>query len=146
MRIIGRLMGLDVGDARVGVAISDELGITAQPHSTLKRSSGDKSLLEQINRIVEELSIKKVVVGLPLGLDGSETEQTKKTREFAQALEKSLLSDGLSIEVDFQDERLSSVEAERVLQDKKLKNSERRAAIDRMAASILLRSYLESKL
>jgi putative Holliday junction resolvase len=96
--------------------------------------------------MVEELSIKKVVVGLPLGLDGSETEQTKKTRKFAQVLEKALLSGGLSIEVDFQDERLSSVEAERILQDKKLKDSERRAAIDRMAASILLRSYLESKL
>lgn len=139
-------MGLDVGDARVGVAISDELGITAQPHSTLKRSSGDKSLLKQIHGILEELSIKKVIVGLPLGLDGNETEQTKKTRAFAQLLEQSLLSAGLAVEIDFQDERLSSVEAERILQDKKLRNSDRRAAVDRMAASILLRSYLESKL
>jgi len=146
MNLIGRIMGLDVGDARVGVAVSDELGISAQPHSTLKRNKGDKVLFQQIISLVEELSVQKVILGLPLGLDGLDTEQTAKVRSFALSLEKALSESGQSIPMDFQDERLSSVEAERILVDRKLKDSERRAAVDRMAASILLRGYLDSRI
>jgi len=146
MNLNGRIMGLDVGDARVGVAVSDELGISAQPHSTLKRNKGDRVLFQQVISLVEELSVKKIILGLPLGLDGLDTEQTAKVRSFAVSLETALTDSGRSIAIDFQDERLSSVEAERILQDRKLKDSERRAAIDRMAASILLRGYLDSRL
>ena len=89
-----------------------------------------------------ENDVELVVAGLPLAMDGTETEQTKKTREFVEKLrEKAEVQDD---KVVLYDERLSSIEAERIMVDKKLKNRDRRAAVDRMAASIILQSYLTS--
>lgn len=133
-----RLAALDVGDKRIGVAISDGLGLTAQPLGTVERRSlaGDAAA---IARMLDSYEIEKVVVGLPFSLSGREGDQADKVRHFAARFERET---GWS--VVFQDERLSSAESERMLVASGLRRERRRQVRDRVAAALILQAYLDS--
>lgn len=132
-----RVVGLDVGERRIGIAVSDPLGITAQPLETIMRDEGAN---DRIAAIVRDVGAERVVVGLPLLLDGSEGKQAALVREFAGALEGSL-----GIPVEFADERLTTRQAAGALKGEKLKPDEKKKAHDRVAAALILRGYLESR-
>lgn len=130
-----RILGLDVGDARVGLAISDPERITAQPLDTVPR---DENTVTRISEIIGEFSVSVVVIGLPLLMSGKEGEQARKVREFSQEL-----SSATGVPISFIDERLTSREAEGLLLSGGVKRKKRKSASDRLAASLILRSYLD---
>jgi len=134
-----RVLAIDYGQKRVGLAISDRLGITAQPFKTIINESREK-LIEDLADIIEDNDITEVVIGLPLHMNGSEGERAEKSRILADELENAL-----SISVFLQDERLSSAEVEKVMLAGDLSRSKRRAKRDKLAASIILRTYLANR-
>jgi putative Holliday junction resolvase len=132
-------MGLDVGTKTVGVAIADELGMTAQPITTVRRTNL-KADLEQLRALAEERSVTHVVIGLPLNMDGSEGPRAEASRAFAASVERSL---GLSVEL--WDERLTTVSAQRVLLEADMSRQKRKKVVDTVAASIILQGWLEAR-
>ena len=138
-----RKMGLDVGDKTVGIAISDELGYTAQGIMTLERV-GIRKDTGKIIDMVKEYGCDTVVIGLPKNLNGSDSIQTEKVREFRTMLENKMRSTGMKdIKIVWQDERLTTVMAERVLIAADVSRSKRKKVIDKQAAVIILQSYLD---
>ena len=138
-RPYGRVLGLDVGSKRIGVAISDPLGITAQGLETIRRQNKrvDFATLEKLSRDHE---VREIVVGLPLRLSGAEGIQSGKMREFAADIE-----DRFHLPVHLWDERLTSAEANRVLRESEVSIEKRAAAVDRMAAVLILQSWMENR-
>ncbi|MCE5200391.1 MAG: Holliday junction resolvase RuvX [Armatimonadota bacterium] len=134
-----RIVALDVGDATIGVAASDELNITANPVTTIRRSNSVKADLRAVEELLRELDACKVVVGNPLDLAGEEGIQALKVKEFAGRLTKRL-----RIPVVMWDESLSTAEAESTLIEMDISRGKRRKIIDQMAAAVILQSYLES--
>lgn len=138
-------MGLDVGDKTVGIAVSDELGYTAQGIMTLERV-GIRKDTGKIIDMVKEYGCDTVVIGLPKNLNGSDSIQTEKVREFRTMLENKMRSTGMKdIKIVWQDERLTTVMAERVLIAADVSRSKRKKVIDKQAAVIILQSYLDSE-
>ena len=131
-----RLIGLDVGESRIGVALSDPLGATAQPLQTISR---DEESPERIARLVVEEGAATVVVGLPLLMDGTEGEQARLVRRFVEDLRKAI-----AVPVELIDERLTTREAEAVLSKGRVKRARKREASDMLAASLILRAYMDS--
>ena len=129
-----RLMALDVGSRRTGVAVSDELGLFAHPRPALK--GGTRAVLEAIPPLVAEDEVAEVVVGLPLTLAGEDSAQTARTRAFVERLRERL-----DIPVTTWDERLSSVEAARYVPP----DQHRDGSLDSAAAAILLQAVLDSR-
>lgn len=139
-----RKIGLDVGDKTVGIALSDPLGITAQGLMTLERV-GIRKDCGKILDLVKEYDCDTIVIGLNINLDGSDSIQTEKVREFKTMLENKMRSTAMKgIDVVFQDERFTTVMAERVLIDADVKRKDRKKVIDKQAAVIILQSYLDS--
>lgn len=138
---IMRIMGLDYGAKTVGVAISDELQLTAQPIETIKRERETKlrRTLARIEELMEEYQVEKVVIGLPKKLNNEEGERCDRTREFAEMVERRS-----GLEVIFWDERLTTVSADAVLAEGGVVKEKRKVYIDKIAASLILKSYLES--
>lgn len=137
-------MGLDVGERRIGIAISDELFLAAHGHSVLERV-GIKKDTSYIMNLIKENNCSKVVIGLPLNMDGSFGSQAVITQEFGKTLENKLKSNSLSnVEIIYQDERLTSLMAERVLIEADVSRKGRKDVIDKMSAIIILQSYLDS--
>ena len=136
--INGRVLALDLGKRRIGLALSDELGITAQGLQTLERSNIREDLAK-LAALASEKNVSLILMGNPLHMSGDESRQTQYTREFAARLQAAT---GLPIE--FRDERLTTVEAERVLRQSGISIQKRAKAVDRLAAVILLESYLDS--
>lgn len=132
-----RILALDVGKKRIGLAVSDELGITAQGLETLQRSRIREDL-DALKGIAERWAVGTLLIGSPMHMSGSESRQGEYTRDFAERLQKQL-----HLPVVFWDERLTSVEAERLLRDGGATLEQRKKAVDRMAAILLLDSYLE---
>jgi len=132
-----RIMALDVGKRRIGIAVTDLLQITARPHSTIPRN---RQAPEQILSLIQELEVGKLLVGLPLHLSGSEGEQAADVRKFVATL-----TDVLNIPVEFKDERLTSVEAEQRLWDKRGDWRHKKKQIDAVAACIMLEDYLRER-
>lgn len=133
-----RVLALDVGEKNIGVAISDELGWTAQGLPNLKCKTKD----EDIAAIVELAKAKKVseiVVGMPINLDGSLGKKAKEVAGFVEDLKKEL-----NLPIKVWDERLSSKEAERVMLEADLSRKKRKAKIDRLAAQLILQNYLDA--
>ena len=131
-------MGLDVGDKTVGIAVSDELGYTAQGIMTLERV-GIRKDTGKIIDMVKEYGCDTVVIGLPKNLNGSDSIQTEKVREFRTMLENKMRSTGMKdIKIVWQDERLTTVMAERVLIAADVSRSKRKKVIDKQAAVIIL--------
>lgn len=133
-----RALGLDLGDVRIGVAVSDELGWTARGLTFIKRKNL-KSDLAEIQKILDEFgNVDRLIVGMPFNMDGSEGERVKKTREFIEKLKGAF---GLPIvEVD---ERLTTWEAEKVLIDADVSRKKRKDKIDQLAAALILQNYLD---
>ncbi len=134
----GRVLGLDVGEKTIGIALSDELGLTAQPHETLKRK-GDDQDLGAIQALLEKWGISVVVVGLPKNMDGSIGRQARKVVTFTDKIEARL-----DVPVVHWDERLSTVAAERVLIEADLSRAKRKKHVDKVAAAVILQGYLDS--
>jgi putative Holliday junction resolvase len=131
-----RVLALDVGKKRIGLAISDELGITAQGLETLQRTR-IRDDLERLRQIAVNGNVRLLLVGRPLHMSGSESRQGLYTKEFADRLSRQL-----ALPVVYWDERLTSVEAERALRETGATLEERKKAVDRVAAMLLLQSYL----
>jgi len=134
----GRIMALDYGGRRIGVALSDPLGLTARPLLTLVRRSRARDL-EALVALAREHEVTRIVVGWPLAMDGSRTERVRLTEVFMQRVGRAT---GLPVEP--WDERLTSVQAERVLIEGGVRRERRREVIDQVAAVILLQSYLDA--
>jgi putative Holliday junction resolvase len=133
----GRVLGLDVGSRRIGVAVSDPLGITAQGLETLERRN-KKYDYAQLARVIREYEVKESVVGLPLRMSGAEGIQADKMQEFADQLRKRF-----KLPVHLWDERLTSAEANRLLRETDLSIEKRGKAVDRMAAILILQGWME---
>jgi len=133
-----RKLGLDFGDKRIGVAVSDALGITAQGKGYISRTDLKKDL-EIIKDYIKKYSIGEIIVGMPRNMDGSYGPRAEKTQEFVN-----FLNNNLKISIKTWDERLSSKEAERVLIKADMSRKKRKEVIDKMAASLILDSYLKA--
>ena len=139
-----RKIALDVGDKTVGVALSDALGITAQGLTTLERV-GIRKDTGKILDLVKEYDCDTIVIGLPKKLDGSDSIQTEKVYEFRTMLENKMRSTGMkNIDVVWQDERLTTVMAEKVLIEADVSRKKRTQVIDKQAAVLIMQSYLDS--
>ena len=134
-----RILAIDFGMKRMGLAISDALGITAQGLRTLERTNMENDL-RAIKDLVEEYSAGRVVLGDPLGHGGNETAMSKRVAAFADKLRRRL-----NCPVELWDERLTSVEANRMLRDSGISIEKRRRAVDRVAVTLLLQGYLDRR-
>lgn len=132
-----RILGIDLGEKRIGLALSDALGITAQGLETI-HINGEHEIYSKIMKIVEEKNIDKIVFGLPKNMNGTLGPQAEKVQKIAQKLGK--LS---HLPIDFEDERLSTMSAEKVLLEADTSRAKRKKVIDRLAAVIILQSYLD---
>jgi len=133
-----RILGLDYGEKRIGVAVCDELGITAQGLPTLIRQT-KKHDLEILSRWIQDYSIQKIVIGYPLRLDGSEGIQCEKVNRFSRLLEKTFL-----LPVMKWPETLSTKEAEEILMSSGVGWRKRKEKVDQLAACLILQSYLDN--
>lgn len=137
-------IGLDVGDKTIGVAVSDPMLITAQGITTIERV-GIKKDTGKVLELIREHDCDAVVIGLPRKLDGSDSIQTEKVYEFKTKLENKLKGSGMAhIKVVYQDERLTTVMAEKVLIEADVSRSKRKKVIDKQAAVLILQSYLDA--
>jgi putative Holliday junction resolvase len=134
----GRVLGLDLGEVRIGVAVSDPERRVAVPLGTVR--AGAPQDLRAISHMVEENNVTLVVVGHPLSLSGASGRQAQNAEKFAQALDAVL-----SVPVTLHDERLSTAEANRGLRAAGAPGSKRRKAVDRSAATVILQSYLDTE-
>ena len=133
-----RILCLDYGEKRIGLALSDPLKIIAYPYKTII-NSGLNNLKYEIEKIIVNESIESIVIGLPIGLNGKDTIQTQKVREFRlQILD-------LNIPIYFEDERLSSLAAAKSMKMEKIKTGFNKGMIDKRAAAIILQQFLDKK-
>jgi putative Holliday junction resolvase len=135
----GRILALDLGKKRIGLALSDPLGITAQGLPTLQRTNIREDLAS-LQNLVDQHQVTLLLMGHPLHMSGREGRQAVYTREFAGRLRERT-----GIEIKFWDERLTTVEAQRVLRQSGISIEKRARAVDQLAAVILLESYLDSE-
>ncbi len=135
---MGRVMALDIGDKRIGIALSDPMKIVANPFDTLKRVE-IKGDINKIVKMIADNDVDTVVCGLPKMLDNTESLQTIKAKEFAD-----MLREKTSAKVVMMDERLTTVQAQRVLIEADVRREKRREVIDKLAATVILQSYLET--
>ena len=132
-----RILGLDVGTKTIGVAISDPLGWTAQGLETIQRKGMAKDI-EAFLAIIRAKEVEKIVIGLPLHMQGGESVSAMRARELGQRL-----GEESGLEIIYQDERLSTVSAQRVLLEGDVSRAGRKAVIDKVAAGFILQSYLD---
>jgi len=135
---MARILGLDVGDRWLGLAVSDPLEILASPLTIIERRGDDTRVIESISSIIKRLDIERLVVGLPLSMDGSMSEQANKVKGFIDKL-----SEYIDLPVELRDERLSTVTAQRLLRERDPKKS--RGRDDAAAAAIILQGYLDEE-
>ncbi len=133
-------MALDVGDVRIGIAVSDLMGIIANPLETYTRRGDVERDAKYVADLAKAHQVDLFVSGLPLGLNGLENEQTAKTRAFIEQLQKQT-----DVPVKFMDERFTTLSAERVLIEGNVRRENRKKVIDKVAATIILQNYLDSK-
>ena len=132
-----RIAALDMGEARIGIAVSDELGITAQGVGVVQRRGGKRDL-EALAERLAPYHPERLVVGLPLNMNGTEGLQAAKVRAFATQV-----AEHLALPLEFWDERLTTVAAERALLEADLSRRRRRDLIDQVAATLILQGYLD---
>ncbi len=131
-----RILALDVGKKRIGLAVSDELGLTAQGLETFERSRV-RDDLNKLTQLADDLNVTLLLVGKPLHMSGSESRQSEYTREFAGRL-----GEHAGLPVVYWDERLTSLEAERILRQSGASLEQRKKVVDKLAAVLLLENYL----
>ncbi|MGI5841888.1 MAG: Holliday junction resolvase RuvX [Christensenellales bacterium] len=132
-------MGIDFGKVRIGIALTDPLGIIASPFETYQRVSFSDDI-NYLAKLIKLQNVDTVIFGLPLQMDGQEGDMAKATREFAGELEKVA-----SVKIVFEDERLSSVTAEEILIEAGVKREKRKLLIDKIAAQVILQQYIERR-
>ena len=135
-----RIMGLDLGDATIGVAVSDELGIIAHGITTIRRKNINYDI-DSLKSIISEKDISRIVVGLPKNMNNTIGPRGEKTIEFVEILKTSFPG----IEIEMWDERLTTCAAERILIEADVRRKNRRKVIDKLAAVLILQGYLDSK-
>lgn len=136
----GRVLGVDPGTVRIGLALSDPLGVTAQPIDHLERI-GSRRDLNNLAQRVKDHDVRVVVIGLPLTLAGEEGEAALASREMAEGLRRRLPG----VEIELWDERLTTVQAERTMVAGKVRRGKRKQRIDSLAATLILQSWLDAK-
>lgn len=134
-----RIMGLDVGEKRIGIALSDPMGWTAQGHSVLHRRKIEEDLAS-LAQICAENNVEKLVLGLPRNMNGSLGFKAQEVQEFGK-----VLREYLQLPIEYIDERLTTVSAEKVLLQADVSRKKRRQVIDKLAAVYILQTYLDSK-
>lgn len=132
-----RKIGLDVGDVRIGVAISDMLGMIANPYETYTRKSVDEDIAH-FQGIIKEQNADTIVVGLPLNMDGTQGIRVIKTKEYVEALKQKI-----DAKFVYQDERLTTVQAEKLLISADVRRDKRKKVVDKVASCIILQAYLD---
>jgi putative holliday junction resolvase len=137
MKMGDRFLGLDIGEVRIGVAVSDELGMIASPVQMIPRKS---NVAAELRVLVERYKPSRLIAGLPTGLSGKEGPQAKATREFADALAAEV-----GLPLDYYDERMSSSIAEAALISQGTRREKRKQHVDAMAAAIILQGYLDNQ-
>ena len=135
----GRILAIDYGSRRMGLAVSDPLGITAQGLETLERKN-KRSDFARLERTLRQYEVREIVVGYPLRMSGEAGTQSQKVEEFAKALRQKF-----ELPVHLWDERLTSAEANRLLREADISPRKRAEAVDRMAAVLILQSFLEAR-
>ncbi len=135
----GRILAIDFGSRRMGLAVSDLLGITAQGIDTLERKN-KRSDFARLERVLREYQVQEIVLGNPLRMSGEEGRQSQKVAEFAEELRKKF-----QLPVHLFDERLTSAEANRLLREADVSIEKRAKAVDRMAAVLILQAFLQSR-
>ena len=134
---MSRALGIDYGDTRIGIALSDPMQIITKPYVTLKN---DKEFIDELKKIINEKEVETIVVGYPVGMKGQITKQTEKVEVFIAQLKSTL-----ELEVIAIDERLSSVSAENILKQQGFKTGHNKSMIDDTSAAIILQEYIDSK-
>jgi putative Holliday junction resolvase len=133
-----RMMGLDIGERRIGIALCDAEEVLASPHSIVIRET-DEAAIGTICGLVKLYDIKRIIIGMPYSLNSTSTEQTLKTKSFINKMGKAI--DG--IDIVLQDERLTTVEAQKLLRSHDKKRSRKKVHIDDAVASLILQNYLD---
>tara|TARA_B100000676_G_C17412236_1_gene500327 strand:+ start:113 stop:532 length:420 start_codon:yes stop_codon:yes gene_type:complete len=133
-----RILGLDYGEKRIGLSLSDPSKLIATPYKTLE-NRGINFFLNDIKKIIHHKSIDYIVLGLPLGINGEDTIQTKKVRKFKSEISV------LNLKIYFEDERMSSISAMNSMKIEKIKTGHNKEIIDRRAAAIILQQFLDKK-
>ena len=137
---MNRVMALDFGDVRIGIAMSDIMKIIANGYETYKRVNEEKDLQYLVGLVKPNL-VDEIVFGLPINMDGTEGERVTKTRDFADKLQQLLPQ----TKIHFQDERLTTVTGERMLIEAGVRREKRKGVIDKIAATIILQQFLDCK-
>ncbi|MBT3179718.1 MAG: Holliday junction resolvase RuvX [Candidatus Marinimicrobia bacterium] len=135
---MGRFLGVDYGDSRIGLALSDPLKIIASPFKTI-RNKGEEKCIQEFQSLIEENEVELIVVGLPIGMKGQDTTQTEKVRKFADLITQ------LNLPVHLEDERLSSVSAQKSMILQNIKTGHNKGMIDERAAAILLQQFIDKR-
>lgn len=136
-----RILALDYGDARVGVAITDLLGITAQGLETIHHNNNDKIILKRLEEILDQYQIDTIVVGMPLNLKGEKTVRAEKTEKFIHKLKCKFNK----IKIEIQDERLTTVAAHKTMNELNINKKEKRNIVDCISAVYILQTYMNKK-
>lgn len=132
-----RLMGLDYGDSRTGVAVSDLLGITAQGVESIKHT-GEKQLIQRLKEIINEYQVKKIVIGLPLNMNATSGQRVEKTKKFIEKLKSEFGLEVLTI-----DERLTTVASHRTMTELGVNKNKKKNLVDMMSAILILQMYMD---
>ncbi|MGI6037151.1 MAG: Holliday junction resolvase RuvX [Limnochordia bacterium] len=138
-----RIMALDVGQKTVGVAVSDPLGLTGQGLETIRR--GQNRELERLWQLILEYEVEELLIGLPLRTDGSQGPEAQRVRQFAQRLDQYLKDRDVQLPISYQDERFTTAQAEKLLLAADVKRAGRKAVVDKLAAALILQSYLDRR-
>lgn len=136
-----RILGLDVGSRTIGIALSDSLGIIAQGIETFRYKEDDfEAVIEHLDNLIRKYEIKTVVMGLPLHMNGDVSESALRVQELA-----SELKDNSNVKIEFIDERLTTVQVTRTLLEADVSRKKRKTVVDKMAAVVILQTYLDLK-
>ena len=136
-----RVLGIDYGEARVGIAVTDALGITAQGLETITYNGNDKKVLAKIDDIINTYEISTIVIGMPLNMDGSKTERAQKTEQFIHKLKCKYNK----IKIETVDERLTTVQAHKTMNELGIKPKNKRNIVDTISAVYILEVYINNK-
>lgn len=136
-----RTLGIDYGDARVGTAITDELEITAQGLETIWHNGNDKIVLAKLDEIINKFEVSTIVVGMPLNMDGTKTERAEKTEKFIHKLKCKYNK----IKIESVDERLTTVQAHRTMNDLGIKSKNKKNIVDTISAVYILETYINNQ-
>ena len=137
-----RALGIDYGDSRVGVAITDALGITAQGLETIHHNGNDKIVLKRLEEIINEHGVDTIAIGMPINMNGTKTERAEVTEKFINKLKCKF---GNKITIERIDERLTTVEAHKTMNDLGIKKQKKRGIVDTISAVYILETYMNKQ-